>query len=245
MEVTKKGVGTWRYDGVDRALASAPVSWFYTWKPDLAGCAQPAVAEFVPMAWGAGDVAGAAAATGDTLLGFNEPDIAEQAALTVEQALDLWPQLDRAGRRLGSPAPSAQGAAEGGWLDRFLTGAQQRGHRVDFVALHWYGTDFTDPAAATTELSRFLTTAHERYGKPIWLTEYALADFSGGVEQARYPSSAEQAAFAAASLPVLDRLPFVERYAWFALSDTGSSFRTGLYDADGEPTRVGQAYLRS
>jgi hypothetical protein len=46
----------------------------------------------------------AATASGKTILGFNEPDLAGQANMTVGQALDLWPRLQATGRRLGSPA---------------------------------------------------------------------------------------------------------------------------------------------
>ncbi|MER7583190.1 glycosyl hydrolase [Kitasatospora sp. NPDC097691] len=73
--------------------------------------------------------------------------------------------------------------------------------------------------------------------KPIWLTEYALIDFSGGTP--RYPTPEQQAAFVAKSTAMLQGLPFVERYAWFTLSaDRGG---TGLYNR-ATPNRVGAAY---
>jgi hypothetical protein len=195
------------------------------------------------MIWGADMVRrpalDEAEARGDTLLGFNEPDVADQSNLTVEQALDLWPQLLGTGRRLGSPAPSKDAATPGGWLDRFMAGAAQRHYRVDFIALHWYGAD---SAGAVGALAAYLEAVHDRYHLPIWLTEFALADFSRGLADAHYASRAEQAAFAAAAVPVLEGLPYLERYAWFALSDSGSDFQTGLYDAAGRSTVVGAAY---
>jgi hypothetical protein len=230
-------VGTWRFPGAERALADVGASWFYTWKPTADGLTGTA-AEFVPMIWGADDVGQPVPPEADTLLGFNEPDRAEQANLTVEQALDFWPALLAADRRLGSPAPSDGGT---GWLDRFLAGAAERDYRVDFVALHWYGTDFADPARSVTRLCDFLTAAHERCRRPIWLTEYALADFSNGIDGACYPNEEQQAAFAAASLPMLNRLSFVERFAWFALTGSGSPYRTGLHE-NGSPTPAGVAY---
>jgi hypothetical protein len=243
----KKGVGTWYFDGVDHALASAGLSWFYTWTPGPAGVTRPAQTGFVPMIWGADMVDRAsldqARANGDTLLGFNEPDVADQSDLTVDQALDLWPQLLGTGQRLGSPAVSADGATPGGWLDRFMTGARQRGYRVDFVAVHWYGSNFADPAGQAADLCHYLAAVYQRYHKPVWLTEYALADFSGGVEHARYPSDAEQAAFVRASLPLLQRLPYLERYAWFALADSDSGYRTGLYSAGSTLSPAGAAYV--
>jgi hypothetical protein len=235
----KRGIGTWYFDGVDRALAEADVSWYYTWSPAPGQVAGPAQAEFVPMIWGPDDLGQAGAAAGNTLLGFNEPDVTEQANLSADQALDLWPQLTATGRRLGSPAVSAGAATPGGWLDRFLAGAAGRDLRVDFVAVHWYGTN---PATAVDDLGGYLRAVYDRYRRPIWLTEFALADFTHGVASAWYAPRSDQAAFAAAATALLDGLPYVERYAWFALSDRGSDFRTGLYDEQGQLTAVGDAY---
>jgi hypothetical protein len=235
----KRGIGTWYFKGVDRALVEADVSWFYTWSPVPGQVAAPAGAEFVPMIWGPDDLDQAGTVAGDTLLGFNEPDVTEQANLSPDQALDLWPQLIATGRRLGSPAVSAGAATPGGWLDRFLAGAGGRGLRVDFVAVHWYGTN---PATAVDDLGGYLRAVYDRYRRPIWLTEFALADFTRGVASAWYASRSDQAAFAAAATALLDGLPYVERYAWFALSDRGSDFRTGLYDEEGQLTAAGEAY---
>jgi len=238
----KKGAGTWNFTGVDQTLATAGLSWYYTWGPN--GLAPTASPEFVPMIWGADDARRMAVdAGGDYLLGFNEPDVADQANLTVDEALGWWPRLVATGRRLGSPAVSSGAATAGGWLDRFLSGATARGLSVDFVALHWYGSDFTDADQATLDLCNYLASVYDRYGKPIWLTEYALADFTRGVPNATYPTPAQQKAFVDASLPMLDSLPFVQRYAWFALCDSGSDFHTGLYSDASTLTPAGAAYL--
>ncbi|GGK81289.1 RNA polymerase [Mangrovihabitans endophyticus] len=239
----KRGIGTWYFADVDQALAQIDVAWYYTWSVGPGRITAPGRAEFVPMVWGAEETQPAAleraAKTGQTILGFNEPDVREQANLRVEEALDLWPRLQATGRRLGSPAVSAGADTPGGWLDRFLAGTATRRHRVDFVALHWYGAD---PATATAELGAYLEAVHDRYRLPIWLTEFALADFTAGVEAAWYAPRADQAAFVAAAIPMLESLPYVERYAWFALSDRDSDYRTGLYDERGRLTEAGTAY---
>jgi Glycosyl hydrolase catalytic core len=239
----KRGVGTWGFDGVERALAEAGVTWYYTWSPAPGSLAAPPGVAFVPMIWGADRVRrpdlDAAARNGDTLLGFNEPDVADQSALSVEQALDLWPQLMTTGQRLGSPAVSADAATPGSWLDSFMTGAASRGYRVDFIAVHWYGRN---PATAVRDLAAYLQAIHDRYHRPIWLTEFALADFSGA--QQHYAPRTEQAAFAAEAVPLLDRLSYVERYAWFALADSDTDHQTGLFDANGNPTTILPNYDR-
>ena len=58
------------------------------------------------MVWGAANVdadVAKAKAHGKVLLGFNEPDLKEQSNMTLEQVLDLWPQLQATGHAAGQP----------------------------------------------------------------------------------------------------------------------------------------------
>jgi len=237
----KKGVSVWAFPGLAAALTDVRASWYYNWAPARGNAAGPSTVEFVPMIWGAASVTDANLATvkreGRVLLGFNEPDFADQANMSVEQALDLWPRLMGTGMRLGSPAVAFGGADAGGWLDRFMSGARTRGHRVDFIMLHWYGSDFR-AEAAVGHLRGYLQAVWNRYRLPIWLTEYALISFSGGT---RYPTGEQQAAFVRGSTAMLQSLPYVERYAWFALPATGDA-GTGLYRDGTTPTPAGAAY---
>ncbi|CAM5649136.1 glycoside hydrolase family protein [Streptomyces viridifaciens] len=238
--VKKKGVSAWNFTDATGALADSGVGWFFTWASDRQQIKPPAGVEFVPMIWGAASVTDAQLATarkeGTTLLGFNEPDLPAQANMNVSRALDLWPRLQSTGMSLGAPAVAGGGDVAGGWLDRFMKGAASRHYKVDFVPLHWYGSDFRADAA-TGQLRSYLQAVHNRYNKPIWLTEYALIDFSSGTP--RYPTPEQQAAFVTKSTAMLQGLPFVERYAWFTLSaDRGG---TGLYNR-ATPNRVGTAY---
>jgi RNA polymerase sigma factor (sigma-70 family) len=236
----KKGVSTWNFDGAGKALTDVRAGWYYNWAAQPDGIPTPPNVEFVPMIWGAKFTDPAtlarAKANGKVLLGFNEPDFPDQANMTPEQALDLWPELAATGLRLGSPAVAHSGDKAGGWLDRFMTGAAQRGLRVDFITLHWYGSDFS--AAAVGHLKNYLDAVHARYGKPVWLTEYSLIDFSSGAP--RYPTQAQLAAFARGSSAMMESLPYVERYAWFALPADKPG--TGLYLPGGTPNEAGEAY---
>ncbi|MEV4316833.1 sigma-70 family RNA polymerase sigma factor [Actinocrispum sp. NPDC049592] len=236
----KKGVSTWTFPGVTDALKDVHAGWFYTWAAGPEKVAAPPGVEFVPMIWGAKSVTPSTLAeakkNGTTLLGFNEPDLAEQSNMTVEQALDLWPQLQSTGMRLGSPAVAFGGDKAGGWLDRFMTGAAARGLRVDFITLHWYGGDFSP--AAVGQLKSYISAVQARYNKPVWLTEYSLIDFSQG--QARYPTPEQLAAFATGSTAMLENQAGLERYAWFALPADKPG--TGLYKDGRTPTPAGIAY---
>ncbi|MFC0508984.1 sigma-70 family RNA polymerase sigma factor [Micromonospora costi] len=237
----RKGVGVWTFDGVSEALASSTASWYYTWNVGHPGVTSPKGAEFVPMIWGAKSVTAdnlrQARANGRYLLGFNEPDMGGQANMTVEQALDLWPRLEATGLPLGSPAVAWGGDRPGEWLDRFMSGAKARGHRVDFIALHWYGGDFST-TNAVNQLRSYLQAVHDRYHLPIWLTEFALIDFSNGV---RFPSQAQQAAFLTAATRMLGGLSWLHRYAWFGLPATDKD-QTGLFRTGSQPTAVGRAF---
>jgi RNA polymerase sigma factor (sigma-70 family) len=237
----KKGVSTWKFPGLTAAIDDVRAGWYYNWSPGNADMPAPSGVEFVPMIWGAANVTDATLKQvrreGRVLLGFNEPDLREQANMTVEKALELWPRLERTGMRLGSPAVAYGADTPGGWLDRFMTGAKSRGLTVDFIALHWYGSDFGPDAVG--HLRGYLQAVHRRYGKPIWLTEYGLINFAGAP---KYPTDAQQAAFIARSTSMMERLPYVQRYAWFSLPAVGDSVELGLYRDGARRTAAGAAY---
>ncbi|GGM16787.1 hypothetical protein GCM10010129_71210 [Streptomyces fumigatiscleroticus] len=238
----RKGVGVWSFAGASDALSRSGAGWFYTWSTAHPGITAPGGADFVPMIWGSASVTAQALAeakaAGPYLLGFNEPDMAAQANMTVEQALDLWPRLESTGSTLGSPAVAYGGDQPGGWLDRFMSGAEQRGYRVDFIALHWYGGDFRTEAAVE-QLRGYLSAVYERYHKPIWLTEFALIDFSRGT---RYPTDEEQAAFLTSATKMLAGLPYLQRYAWFGLGTDDSGPGTTLFRDGSVLTPEGRAF---
>ncbi|MFI6268009.1 sigma-70 family RNA polymerase sigma factor [Micromonospora zamorensis] len=238
----RKGVGVWNFAGVSQALVNSKAGWYYTWGTQHPGISTPRGVTFVPMIRSAENVTATelarARAAGPDLLTFNEPDMPEQANMTVEQALDLWPQLMATGSRLGSPAVAWGGPDPQGWLGRFMTGAQARGHRVDFVTLHWFGADFTT-STAVDQLRQYLQAVYQRYRKPIWLTEFALIRFDSG--GAQFPGQDQQAAFLTAATTMLGQLSYVQRYAWFGLPATDKD-RSGLFSSGTEATVVGHAF---
>jgi Glycosyl hydrolase catalytic core len=237
----KKGVGAWTFTGVNQALADSGVSWYYTWSYNTAGITTPADVEFVPMIWGTADVNAAALSqakqAGSTLLGFNEPDNANQSDMTVAEALSLWPQLMATGMTLGSPAVASNAATPGSWLSQFMRGAAVRKYPVNFIAVHWYGSAFAT-ATAVAQLKNYLRAIYAMYGLPLWLTEFALVNWSTNT----YPTESQQAAFATAATSMLQTLSYVQRYAWFALPVNQSYGNTGLYNSGPVATPVGLAY---
>lgn len=240
---SRKGVAVWTFNGQDQALAESGASWFYTWSSSAEGVSAPK-AGFVPMIWGsssvtAGTLAQAKQSTScGCVLGFNEPDNSGQSNMTPAQALALWPQLQSTGLELGSPAVAAGAADSGGWLDQFMAGAEQDGYRVDFITLHWYGSDF-DPSAAAGQLQSYIEAVYAKYHLPIWLTEFALISFAGGEQ---YPSESVQAEFLTDATAMLDKLSYVKRYAWFGLPATSALPNTGLFQTGPVVTPVGKAF---
>ena len=181
---------------------------------------------------------------GRILLGFNEPDHEGQARMSVKEALELWPQLEGTGMRLGSSACAGGADLSNGWFSEFMKGAKAKGFRIDFICVHRYQNNFSDPAAATQNLKRFLEDVYALYHQPLWLTEFAMTDW-------KCPASRkQQIAFMKQAIPMLQALPFVERYAWFAMppnpdGDDGSLANASLCDGNGSLNDAGAYYRNS
>jgi len=154
--------GTW-YDNVINLQSH----WFYTWGPDIPFNLAPQNCEFVPMFWGKATVSPTnvsyvqqlrALGRAKFVLGFNEPDLADQSNMSVADALAAWPRLESVGLPLGSPAtawPTRQ------WLYDFMDQAIAQHKRVDFICVHMYvGTD-------DVAFVQVLEDLHNKYKKPI------------------------------------------------------------------------------
>ncbi|HEX5791530.1 MAG TPA: glycoside hydrolase family protein [Luteolibacter sp.] len=236
----KANAGVWK----DKVAALKPF-WHYSWGGELPG-KEPVGVEFVPMIWGCGAVdekfsaylkrveRGAKEAKSRCLLGFNEPDGEKQANMPVERALQAWPKLMDTGLRLGSPATVHP---DNEWMKSFMKQAAEKKYRVDFVCMHWYG----GPNAAG--LIKKLEQVHQLYGKPIWITEFAVADWNAKTRAANKHSPETVLRFMKEVLPQLDKLDYVERYAWFSASEDSAPLGpSALFRADGTLTELGKAY---
>ena len=244
-----KGVGVVSGTGVNSALAASGAAWYYNWSSAPDGISTPSGMAFVPMIKTAADANTATLDEvkheGNYLLGFNEPDVANQADMSVSEALSLWPKLEATGMELGSPSVSGESNSPTSWLGQFMSGAQARGYRINFITLHWYGQNNWDsPAANVNTLRNYLIETYDLYHLPIWITEFSLINFDG--PQPTYPTSAQEASFLTAAAQMLSELPFVQRYAWYSLTDSAAAGNTILY-SDGvntSATAVGEAFKK-
>jgi hypothetical protein len=107
------------------------------------------------------------------LMGFNEPDKANQANLTVARAISLWPRVERMDTPLVSPAPAS---SSGTWMDDFMNQAQALGYRMDAVAAHTYPGP---GGGSSNSLVTMLQNLNSDWGRPVWLTEFSTVDWNG------------------------------------------------------------------
>lgn len=230
--------GTWTAN-----IARLKSNWFYTWGTTIPIESITGNSEFVPMFWGSGNVSAEniaavkelkAAGKVHYILGFNEPDMPDQANMSVHTALALWPQLESIGLPLGSPAtswPTRQ------WIYDFLDSAKAQHKRVDFICVHMYvGLD-------DAGFIQVLQDLNNRYHLPIWITEFATADFSATSTSNNRYTSGQVLAFMQRLIPKLEALSFVKRYSWFSGSPSWASLCTSiLVDAGGNLTDSGIWY---
>lgn len=224
----KRGVSENQFQALAQMEALAPgVSWYYTWGntpgskfEDFDGM------DFVPMAWNGNYNADRIREYCKThpqtkyILGFNEPNFKAQANMTPREAADQWPALQALANELGlkivAPAlnysPDAPYYDPASWMDEFvnLVGTDA----FDYVAIHNYGGFGVMESLA----SRF----HEKYGKPVWVTEFCYWPEEGNANSTVSPTA--QIASMVETLEWLEKTEWIYRYAWFkAIGNSSAS----------------------
>jgi|TARA_B110000902_G_scaffold175613_1_gene199348 hypothetical protein len=222
------------------------VHWMYSWGSTMSNKI-PENIDFVPMFWGKGSVSDLkldhvkeliAQGKINTVLGFNEPDKDDQANMKWEDAIALWPQLEALGVPLGAPAPANLSNL---WLENFMKAAKENNLRVDYITVHHYA------GPSVPALVNKLKTLHDKYGLPIWITEFAVADWGVATKEDNRFSTELVEAFMKGVLPELDKLDFVQRYSWFdgsngAGAGVAALYTSSLYDENDNLTSLGQIY---
>jgi hypothetical protein len=234
----KKGIGMGRVtDPTGSKLAMLNVAWYYNWSMNANADASRHC--FVPMYWGGrGQLKKFATPPpdlGPVLLAFNEPDFREQSNRSVDEVLEEWSTLQGWAPRIGGPHAAKPLDA---WMREFVRRADTAGLRVDFIGVHWYG------APNAEHFLRYLDNIHRQYQRPIWITEFAPADWKAraGDRPNRY-THAQVQDFMRAVLPELERRPYIERYAWFSSRKDNEVIRTSkLFNPDGTLTELGRIY---
>ncbi|KAJ3510135.1 hypothetical protein NLJ89_g4849 [Agrocybe chaxingu] len=225
--------------------ATGKVSWYYTWS------AFPVASrlEFSPMLWGQSTINQFTSTIRRTLsntrlsvtavLGMNEPELQEQSNMSPEEGAQIWQThlepLRALGVRLGSPAPSSSPRGKI-WLQDFFA-ACNGNCNVDFIALHWYGTN-------SSWFISHLEDYHETFQRPLWVTEWACHNF---VDLNAQCSDEEIVGFMNVTQSFMDNAEFVERYAWFgAMKDMNNvNPSNALMNGNGQINPLGIQYINA
>lgn len=218
--------------------------WNYSWGPKRIA-QQPKDIEFVPMIWGGNDADRVKeVVTNDILpeikngnvkrvLGFNEPDSDVQSNMEVSTALDRWKELESSGVPLTSPSCANPGSE---WMTSFMTSVDKNCKRIDWVGVHWYGTDFNSFKSAMIKY-------HDLYDRPILVTEFALADWTAKKVADNKISKAATLKFMKEALYWLETQSWITGYAWFSFDASDPvGTNSALFTENGTLTTLGKFY---
>lgn len=227
------------------------ISWAYNWGPD------PGVADayseefaFVPMAWNGAfneqRIRTWLAAHPETkyLLGFNEPNFADQARMTPAEAAAQWPRLKAIAKdfdlKLVAPALNFSASQVGGrvwnpyeWYDEFFKLCPDAD--VDCLAMHCYMNWYSANTWLATEYfySDLYNPQKECYGRYPNLTAYLdsykkvhahfprmmLTEFCSWENDGTISNVDFQIDQMTQKVQKLEQCDLVEGYAWFMAND--------------------------
>lgn len=213
----KRGVAFNFSQAEDLPLLTDAISWDYNWGNDQNSLAATWMDEegvdFCPMCWSnnynADRIRAYVKAHPKTqyLLGYNEPNLTDQARMTPSQAAAQWDKVVALAKELNlklvSPAMN-YGTLSGysdpiKWLDEFFSLVNT--DDIYAISIHCY---MASPQAVKDYISRFY-----KYNKPIWLTEFCAW------EEYAIHSEEDQMKYMCQVLNYLEQDTHVERYAWF------------------------------
>lgn len=224
-------------------LLSEGCVWGYNWGEGLtnvtiANLFDAFEMDFCPMGWrgvNAERVRNYVAVHPNTkyLLGMNEPNLTNQANRTPVEAAELWQDYVDLSKELNlkliSPA-MCHGNLAGysdpvKWLDEFF--ALVNPDDIYGIAIHAY---MNSASSMKGFIDKF-----RKYGKPIWLTEFAC-------EFSPVPSENAQIILMNDMCNYMEADPLVERYAWFILRGGPSSVNNALANNQAQLTLLGNLY---
>lgn len=214
-------------------------SWYYNWRfKPYDNISIP----FYPMVWGWGkpeyienltDLPGKP----NVLFGFNEPDGKRQANLSVPEALDAWPLFQNLADEIVSPSCVN---ASGRWMTEFMRQADLRKLRVDSIGVHSYTSPNVDAFIEKLE------TIHRIYARPIWITEFAVADWKAGLQGRSNRFRVDDTVrFLVETCRFLEETPWIKGYCWMPAGVFGAGgplSTSAFYDEAGNFSPVASAF---
>lgn len=239
----------------DLEALSPGISWWYNWSPqynaNVAEDYERLGVDWIPMTWNGNNPDEIRSFLDNHpevryLLTYNEPNFQDQANMTPAYAASLWPTFEQIAEEynleLVGPALNycghcvvVDGTPIGSnftiWMDMFLDEFRAqfgREPRLDYTALHWYDYGLED------QIDEMVM----RYGKPVWLTEFALWRYEDwATDELERQWLIDMVAF-------LEAHPYVHRYSWF--TGRRPDFpKINLLAEDGILTPLGEAYINA
>jgi hypothetical protein len=249
----KRGVAYDLADPADLAALSPGVSWWYNWSPTPNSAVPANYASsyqmlFYPMLWNGNFNATSVVAylkanpSIQYMLVMNEPNCVEQSNLTPTQAAAVWPQYEavaaQTGVKIVGPAITwcdmTNYTNPVTWLDAFYAAyeAANNGNQpqIDYLAFHWYDYGLADQLNAL-----------DKYGKQIWVTEFA--NWHSADDGAQIDTLALQEAQMTDMVSTCETRSDVFRYAWFTGRMSPDPHYTSLLGSSGQLTGLGTTYL--
>lgn len=255
--VTKKGVCVNDKDmGTKVDPADMNIGWYYNWssksfKETNFSNKKFHDLDFVPMIWGDPNeefstIFNRVKSNGyKYMLSYNEPDLKWESNTDPGTMLSRWNMFreNKGNIRLGSPATETFQINSDKWWTPFWNGLTvDERNDMSFIAVHAY-QHFYDNADTALQYLHAIDEIYAKYHKPIWVTEFAVADSYNKFSPTNAKHNAQVQEFMKIVLKGLNERSYVERYAWFDFNPkddvTGAS---GIFQYTGEVTTLGQIY---
>lgn len=229
--VSKKGWGSTAGNStINKRTETIRANWFYTWSADRNNTTD---LEYVPIKqhlWWPGWAQINALENCTHVLGYNEPEHAEQhgkAQCSCGGAISEWSafthhtEFFESGMRIGSPSPT-----DAGWLKNYVQYCHNYAYRCDFVVTHSYWKEDINT------WKQRLEDIHNATGRPIWITEMENGASWDKPSEGNVNDAAKkyQQIF-----DLLESLDYVERYVPY---NDDLWYNKMIYD-DGWPTPAG------
>lgn len=195
------------------------VSWYYSWDATPGWKDAPTNITFCPMLWGHKNVGKFRAHVLNNqdskffkdkcVMGMNEVNQKGQSDISVSDACGLMREnilpLKRKGWYVVSPVTTNAPSGEK-WMDKFLSTCPDVWNAIDAVAVHYYDT-------SVSKFQKYVEKWHDRYRKPVWVTEYACQNFNGGSQC----SQSKARSFHTTMAKWFDEQDYVEAYSPFGV----------------------------
>ena len=219
-------------------------TWTYNWNCDSWSSYD---VEYIPIKqhiyWPSWSDINARSGSSSAVLGYNEPDHSEQHSDDCGTTIDEWKacthaqEFQESAMRIGSAAPT-----DANWLKNYVGHVDDMAYRCDFVAYHCYwGTSEANGASGWYDK---LKAVYDSTKRPIWITEWAIG--ASWITSYLPSSTTEYREKLVEVIDMLERTPFIERYAYYS-TDTGgkNGWMRNLFYDDGSCSPAGEAYRKT